>query len=239
MDRDRHDARRLRAVEVEPVELVAAAAEDLVGRLLLDGADDDVVDLDRVGNRDDRRRRASSSGTGCSSSTQSATYSMPASASRSSVSSVSVRPGLSQPRGGLPVKSLIASMVSAMAARWSSTLCIGLCTKPWPMKSQPASRAACAGLGVELADRAVQGEGRLQACGCPAPRGSARSRRACRTRARPSSERRAAAAAPSAAAARSRGIAPVGLQFSTLTMVHTATRALLGSLSGGRRWIGV
>ena len=29
-----------------------------------------------------------------------------------------------------------------------------------------------------------------------------------------------------------RGIAPVGLQFSTLTMVHTATRALSGSLSG-------
>ena len=36
-----------------------------------------------------------------------------------------------------------------------------------------------------------------------------------------------------------RGIAAVGLQFSTLTMVHTATRALLGSLSAGLRWIGV
>src|SRR5581483_5257609 len=36
-----------------------------------------------------------------------------------------------------------------------------------------------------------------------------------------------------------RGIAAVGLQFSTLTMVHTATRASLGSLSAGLRWIGV
>src|SRR5215204_6032854 len=66
---------------------------------------------------------------------------MPASARRSMVSSVSVRPGLSQPRGGLPVKSLIAEIVSAIARRWSSTLCIGRWTKPWPMNSQPASLA--------------------------------------------------------------------------------------------------
>jgi hypothetical protein len=41
------------AVDVEPVELVATALEDLVGTLLLYGADDDVVDLDRVGHGDD------------------------------------------------------------------------------------------------------------------------------------------------------------------------------------------
>ena len=35
-----------------------------------------------------------------------------------------------------------------------------------------------------------------------------------------------------------RGMAPSGLQFSTLTMVHTATRALLGSASLGLLWIG-
>jgi hypothetical protein len=35
-----------------------------------------------------------------------------------------------------------------------------------------------------------------------------------------------------------RGISPVGLQFSTLTMVQTATRASPGSFRAGRRWIG-
>ena len=35
-----------------------------------------------------------------------------------------------------------------------------------------------------------------------------------------------------------RGMAPSGLQFSTLTIVQTATRAPPGSLSGGRLWIG-
>src|SRR5204863_8860354 len=35
-----------------------------------------------------------------------------------------------------------------------------------------------------------------------------------------------------------RGIAPSGLQFSTLTIVHTATRALPGNVSLGRLWIG-
>ena len=34
-----------------------------------------------------------------------------------------------------------------------------------------------------------------------------------------------------------RGIGPVGLQCSTLTMVHTATRALPGSFRGGRLWM--
>jgi hypothetical protein len=42
---------------------------------------------------------------------------MPASASRSAVVSVSVRPGLSQPRGALPVNSRIAAIVSRIAAR--------------------------------------------------------------------------------------------------------------------------
>lgn len=53
VDRDGHHARRLCAVEVKPVELVASAAVDLVRRLLLHGAHHHVVDLDRVGNRDD------------------------------------------------------------------------------------------------------------------------------------------------------------------------------------------
>ena len=35
-----------------------------------------------------------------------------------------------------------------------------------------------------------------------------------------------------------RGIAPAGLQFSTFTIVQTATRALFGRLSRGRLWIG-
>jgi hypothetical protein len=35
-----------------------------------------------------------------------------------------------------------------------------------------------------------------------------------------------------------RGIGPAGLQFSTLTMVHTATRALPGRLSRGRLVMG-
>ena len=48
------------------------------------------------------------------------------------VSSVSVMPGLSQPRGGLQVKSAIALMVSSMARRWSSSLCIGFCSNHVP-----------------------------------------------------------------------------------------------------------
>jgi hypothetical protein len=35
-----------------------------------------------------------------------------------------------------------------------------------------------------------------------------------------------------------RGMAPAGFQFSTLTIVQTATRASLGSRSGGRRVMG-
>jgi hypothetical protein len=35
-----------------------------------------------------------------------------------------------------------------------------------------------------------------------------------------------------------RGITAAGLQFSTLTMVQTATRASLGRRNVGRRWIG-
>ena len=52
VDRDRHDPGRRLALEVEAVELIPPAAQDLVRRLLLDGADDDVVDLDGVGHRD-------------------------------------------------------------------------------------------------------------------------------------------------------------------------------------------
>ena len=80
-------------------------------------------------------------GTGWSSSTQSATYSMPASASRSMVSSVSVRPGFPS-RAARPVKALMAAMVSRIAVAWSATRCMGCCTCPWPMNSQPASSAA-------------------------------------------------------------------------------------------------
>ncbi len=52
VDGNRHDARDFRAFLVETVELVAAAAEDFVGGLLLDGADGDVVDFDGVGDGD-------------------------------------------------------------------------------------------------------------------------------------------------------------------------------------------
>src|SRR5262249_48563132 len=53
VDRDRHHTRRLRAVEVQPIELVLAAAEEFLRWLLLNSGDDDVVDFDRVGDRND------------------------------------------------------------------------------------------------------------------------------------------------------------------------------------------
>ena len=58
---------------------------------------------------------------GWSSLTQSQTYSIPASARRSGVSHVSVRPGPSQPRGARPVNSRIVSTDFRMTSRWSGT----------------------------------------------------------------------------------------------------------------------
>ena len=55
-------------------------------------------------------------------------YSMPASARWSSVSKVCVRPGPNQPRGLVPENFSITDMVRAMTARWSSTLCMGICS---------------------------------------------------------------------------------------------------------------
>ena len=52
VDGDGHDAGDGGAFLVEAAELVAAAAEDLVGGLLLDGGDGDVVELDGVGDGD-------------------------------------------------------------------------------------------------------------------------------------------------------------------------------------------
>jgi hypothetical protein len=50
-----------------------------------------------------------------------------ASTRRSGVSQVSVSPGPSQPRGRLPVKARIASVVLAMSSRSFSTFCMLRC----------------------------------------------------------------------------------------------------------------
>ena len=72
---------------------------------------------------------------------------MPASASRSSVSHVSVSPGPSQPFGFLPVNFSMIWTESRMTARWSGCTCIAPCLTPCPMNSQPASRIASATRG--------------------------------------------------------------------------------------------
>jgi hypothetical protein len=74
----------------------------------------DVVDPHRVRHREDLADRVRV-GTGCSSSTQSPTCSIPA--FRVGRDGLVSRPGLSEPWPDFPVKSSIACIVSAMAAR--------------------------------------------------------------------------------------------------------------------------
>src|SRR5271156_5703667 len=116
MDRDRHYARNRRALLVKAIEMVDAAPIDLIRGLRLHRADHDIVDFDAIGHGYERplfHRQA---------------YRLivqapvadifdPGLASHSSVSAVSVRPGLSHPRGGRPVNSAIASIVRRIASR--------------------------------------------------------------------------------------------------------------------------
>ena len=176
-------------------------------------------------------------GTGWSSRIQSATYSIPAAASRSIVSCVSARPGLSQPRGGLPVKSRIAWIVCSITSAWSSTLCMGFCTKPCPMNSQPASSAALQTCGYSLQTE-------------PLSANVARSLRLLSTSRKRQNPTRIPYSCqhqlgmsgkrvwPMGGVSTVRGMAVSGSQFSTLTIVQTATRALFGSSNGGRSTIG-
>ncbi|OIQ63374.1 hypothetical protein GALL_550850 [mine drainage metagenome] len=55
MNGDRHDPRVGRALEVQPVELIGAALEELLGRQMLQSVDDDIVGFHRIG---DCRHRA-------------------------------------------------------------------------------------------------------------------------------------------------------------------------------------
>ncbi len=50
MNRDRHHPGIVGALEVEPVELVGAAAQELIGCQMLQRVDNDVVGLHRIGN---------------------------------------------------------------------------------------------------------------------------------------------------------------------------------------------
>ena len=56
MHRQRHHARILRALGVEPIELVLAALEPLRGGVMLDDHHGDVVELERIRHGDDRSR---------------------------------------------------------------------------------------------------------------------------------------------------------------------------------------
>ena len=53
MDRDRHDPCIRSAFQVEPIELIRATLQELLGRQMLQCMDDDIVGLDRIGDRRD------------------------------------------------------------------------------------------------------------------------------------------------------------------------------------------
>ena len=57
MNRDRHHARLLDALLVEPIEMVDATQEEFVRTMPLNRGDDNVIDLDCVGHCHDGARR--------------------------------------------------------------------------------------------------------------------------------------------------------------------------------------
>ena len=77
MNRDRHHARLLDALLVEPIEMVDATQEDFVRTMPLNGGDDNVIDLVGIATMG---RGDAWIMTGWSSTQRSQTYSMPASA---------------------------------------------------------------------------------------------------------------------------------------------------------------
>ncbi|CFP71288.1 Uncharacterised protein [Bordetella pertussis] len=84
---------------------------------------------------------------GRSSTTQSHTYSTPAAARMSGVSTVSRRPGLSQPRGRAPVKARSLSRHCAISSASPPPWLSDCWCMPWPMNSQPARSMASAARG--------------------------------------------------------------------------------------------
>ena len=147
-----------------------------------------------------------------------------------------MRPGPSQPRGRLPTNASSVSSDFAITAFWSSSWWIGICTKLWPMNSQPASFAASATRGYSSVTAAL-----IERVGVMPWRSRAAFRRQKPTRMPYSCQaqlgKSGTTPTPEGAGSTWRGIGRVISHTSRFTIGQTTSRAFPGSLSGARSTI--
>ena len=141
MQADRHDPGDRGALRVQPLELVDGAAIEAVRGELLQDVHRDVVGLEGIGDRDER------SGPGLDHHRLVVEHPVRDVQDALLAEQVGRLVRLGQTRAlpaawCVPVKRSMVAIVSRIAWRWSSSRCIGTCTKPWPMNSQPAASPA-------------------------------------------------------------------------------------------------
>ena len=144
-----------------------------------------------------------------------------------------MRPGPSQPRGGLPVAFLIAAVVIWMSAFSSGTFCMLRWVKPWPMNSHLRSSAAFTiGGNASMAQPLIASTPGIWNSSNTFTKRQKPTRLpySCQHQFGMSGD----GAPPAGGVSTVRGITSFGSHSSTLTITHTAMRAPPGNFSGGR-----